>query len=59
MRKLVFGATQTDLDYWISSPHPLKSIGKGGLGLRDYEAEKGMIPGVKCVDVLKVRLTLV
>ena len=59
LRKLVFGATQTELDYWLSSPQPLKSIGKGSQGLRDCEAEKGLIPGVGCVDVLKVRLTLV
>ena len=59
LRKLVFGATQTELDYWISSPQPLKSIGKGSQGLGDYEAEKGMIPGVGCVDVLKFKLTLV
>ena len=59
LRKLVFGSTQTELDYWLSSPQPLKSIGKGSQGLRDCEAEKGMIPGVRCVDVLEVRLTLV
>ena len=57
--KLVFGATQPELDYWISSPQPLKSIGKGSQGLRDCEAEKGLIPSVGCVDVFKVRLTLV
>ena len=57
--KLVFGATQTELDYYISSPQPLKSIGKGSQSLRDCEAEKGLVPGVKCVDVLGVRLTLV
>ena len=57
--KLVFGATQTELDCWLSSPQPLKSIGKGSQGLRDCEVEKGMIPSVGCVDVLKVRLTLV
>ena len=55
----VLGATHTELDYWFSSPQPLKSIGKGSQGLRDCEAEKGMIPGVECVDVLKVRLVLV
>ena len=59
LRKLVFGATQTKLDCWISSPQPLKSIGKGSQGLRDYEAKKGLIPGVGCVDVLEVRLALV
>ena len=59
MRKLVFGATQTELDCWISSPQPLKSIGKRIQGLRDYEVEKGLIPGVECVDVLEVSLTLV
>ena len=58
-RKLVFGATQTELDCWIYSPQPLKSIGKGSKGLRDCEAEKGLIPGVGRVDVLEVRLTLV
>ena len=59
LRKLVFGATQIELDYWLSTPQPLKSIGKGSQGLRDCEAEKGLIPSVGCVDVLKVRLTLV
>ena len=59
LRELVLGATQTDLDYWLSSPQPLKSIGKGSQGLRDCEAKKGLIPGVRCVDVLKVRLNLV
>ena len=57
--KLVFGATQTKLDYWLSSRLPLKSIGKGGQGLRAYEAEKGLIPSVGCVDFLEVRLNLV
>ena len=56
---MVFGATQTELDCWLSSPQPLKSIKKGSQGLRDYEAEKGLSPGVGCVDVLEVRLTLV
>ena len=55
----MFGATQTELDYWISSPQPLKSIGKGSQGLRDYEAEKVLIPVDGCVDVLEVRLALV
>ena len=59
LRKLVFGATQIELEYWLSSPQPLNSIGKGSQGLRDCEAEKGLIPSVGCVDVLKVRLTLV
>ena len=59
MIKLVFGATQTELDSWLSSPQPLKSIGKGSQGLRDYEAEKGRIPGVGCMDALEVSLTLV
>ena len=59
LRKLVFGATQTELDCWLSSPQPLKSIGKGIQGLRDYEAEKGLIPGVGCVDVLEVILALI
>ena len=57
--KLVFGATQTKLDCCLSSPQPLKSIGKRSQGPRDCEAEKGVIPGVGCVDVLEVRLTLV
>ena len=52
--KLVFGATQTELDCWLSSPQPLKSIGKGSQGLRDCEAEKGLIPVHGCVDVLDV-----
>ena len=59
LEKLVFGATQAELDYWLSSPQPLKSIGKGSQGLRDCEAEKGLIPGVGCVDVLELRLNLV
>ena len=59
MIKLVFGSTQTKLDCWISSPQPLKSIGKGSDGLRDCEAEKGLILVDGCVDVLEVQLTLV
>ena len=59
LRKLVFGATQIELDFWISYPQPLKSIVKGSKGLRDCEVEKGLIPGVGCVDVLEFRLTLV
>ena len=59
LRKLVFGATQTELDCWLSSPQPLKSIGKGSQGLMDCEVEKGLILDVGCLDVLKVRLTLV
>ena len=55
----MFGATHTKLDCWISFPQPLKSIGKGSQGLRDCEAEKGLIPSVRCVDVLEIRLTLV
>ena len=42
----------------LALPPPLKSIGKGSQGLRDCEAEKGMIAGVGCVDVLEVRLAL-
>ena len=57
LRKLVFGATQTELYYWLSSPQPLKDIGKGSQGLRDYESEKGRIPIVGCVDVLEVRVS--
>ena len=53
LRKLVFGATQTELDCWLSSPQPLKSIGKGSQGLRDCEAEKGLIPIDGCVDVFE------
>ena len=59
LRKLVFEATQIELDCWISSPQPLKNIGKGSQGLRDCEAEKGLIPGFRCVDVLEVGSTLV
>ena len=59
LRKLVFGATQTELDCWLSYPQPLKSIGKGIQGLRVYEAKKGLIPVDGRVDVLEVRLTLV
>ena len=55
----MLGATQTESDCCLSSPQPLKSIGKGIQGLRDYEIEKGMIPGVGCVGVLEVRLNLV
>ena len=58
MIKVVFGATQTKLDYYLSSPQPLKSIGKGSQGLRDCEVEKGLIPVDGCVDVLEVRLAL-
>ena len=54
----MFGATQTELDCWLSSPQPLNSIGKGIQGLRDYEVEKGLIPSVGHVDVLEFRLTL-
>ena len=54
----MFGATQIDLDCWLSSPQPLKSIEKGCKGLRNCEAEKGLIPGVGCVGVIEVRLTL-
>ena len=57
LRKLVFGDTQTELDYWIFSPQPLKSIGRASQGLRDCEAEKGLIPGVGCVDVLEVKVS--
>ena len=55
----MFGATQIELDCWLSAPQPLKSIRKGNQDLRDYEAEKGLIPGVVHVDVLEVRITLV
>ena len=51
LEKLVFRATQIEGDYWISSPQPLKSIGKGSQGLRDCEAEKGLILDVGCVWV--------
>ena len=54
LRKLVFRATHIDSACWLSSPQPLKSIGKGSQGLRDCEAEKGLIPGVGYVDVLEV-----
>ena len=59
LRKLVFGATQIELNCWLSSPQPLKSIGKGSQFLRDCEVEKGLIPSVECVDVLEVGLNLV
>ena len=58
LRKLVFGATQTKLDCCLSSPQPLKSIGKGSQGLRDCEAKKGLILVDGYVDVLEVRLSL-
>ena len=54
----MFGSTQIELNCWIYSPQPLKSIGKGSQDLRDCEAEKGLIPGVGCVDALKVRVNL-
>ena len=38
--------------------HP-KLHWKGRHSLRDYVAEKGMLPCVECVDVLEVRLDLV
>ena len=57
LRKLVFGSTQTELDYWLSSAQPLKSIGRGSQVLRDCEAEKGLILGIGCVDVLEVRIS--
>ena len=50
------GATQIELDCCLSSPQPLKSIGKGIQGLRDCEVEKGLIHGVGCVDVLEVKV---
>ena len=52
--------TQTELEGWISSPQPWSSTGKGGQGMRDYVAEKGLI--FWCwvsVGVLEVRLVLV
>ena len=55
----MLGATQIEEGYWLSSPQPLKSIGKGSHSVRDCEAEKGLIPVVGCVDVLEVRLALV
>ena len=51
LEKLGLGATQIDLDGWISSPQPQKSTGKGSQGLRDCEGKKGLIPGVRCVWV--------
>ena len=59
MRNLGLGATQIELDGWLSSPQPQKSTGKGSQGLRDCEAEKGRIPSVGCVGVLEARLALV
>ena len=47
VRLLAFFSTTLE-EYW-----------KGKLGLRDCEAEKGLISGVGCVDFLEVRLTLV
>ena len=47
VRLLAFCSTTLE-EYW-----------KGKLGLRDYEAEKGLTPSFGCVDVLEVRLTLV
>ena len=44
---------------WLSSPQPLKSIGKGSQGLRDCVEEEGLIPIDGCVDVLYIWLTLV
>ena len=51
LRKLVFGATQIELDCWLPSPQHLNSIGKGSQGLRDCEVEKGLIAGVGCAWV--------
>ena len=51
LRNLGLGVTQRELDGWIPSPQPWKSTGKGSQGLRDCEAEKGLIPGVGCVWV--------
>ena len=54
------GATQTELEGWLSFPQPQSSTGKGGQGLRDCVAEKGLISWCwVCVDVLEVRLALV
>ena len=52
LRNLGLGATQIELDCWLSSPQPQKSTGKGSQGPRDCEAEKGLIPSVEvCVWV--------
>ena len=51
LRNLGLGATQRELDGWLSSPQPQKSTSKGSQGLRDCEAEKGLIPGVGFVWV--------
>ena len=51
LRNLGLGAIERELDGWFSSPQPQKSIGKGIQDLRDYEAHKGLIPGVGCVWV--------
>ena len=59
LRKIVFGATQIDLDCCLSSPQPLKSIENRSKGLRDREAEKRLILVHRCADVIEVRLTLV
>ena len=57
---LGFGATQIELDGWLSSPQPQKSTSKGSQGLRDCEVEKGLNSWCRvCVGVLEVRLALV
>ena len=54
------GATQTELEGWLSSPQPQSSTGKGGQGLRDCVAETGLISWCwVCVGVLEVRLVFV
>ena len=45
VRLLAFFST-TPKEYW-----------KGSQGLRDCEAEKGLIPGVGCVYVLEIRIS--
>ena len=51
LRNLGLGATQTELDGWLSSPQPWNSIGKGIQGLSDCVVEKRLIPDVGCAWV--------
>ena len=56
MTNLVFGSHSDRIRLLAFFPTTLEEYWKGNQGLRDCEAEKGLIPGVGCVDVLEVRL---
>ena len=51
LEKPGFGSHTERVRWLDSSPQPQKITGKGSQGLRDYEADKGLIPGVGCVWV--------